>query len=117
MRAVIMEAAGRPVMVVIPAHAHVDTQKVAATLGVERAHIAGDDAYTQVFRDCEAGAIPPFGNLYGLPVYVDAGFLWVHTVVFPAGRRTRSVTMPYREYVRLVRPVVADLVMTSPTQG
>jgi Ala-tRNA(Pro) deacylase len=61
-----------------------------------------------LFPDCEAGAMPPFGHLYGMPVYVDACFPKAGEFAFQAGNHHEVVRMRYSEYERLARPVVAD---------
>lgn len=110
MKVVIVEAEGRPVMLVIPANDRVDVAKAAAILGVRYARLAHEDEFLALFPDCEAGAMPPFGNLYGLPVYVDARFVEVDEVAFPACSHTESIIMGWHDYQRLARPVVTDLI-------
>ena len=58
--------------------------------------------------DCETGAMPPFGALYDMPLYVDACFPRDQEIVFQAGNHHEVVRMSYEEYERLARPVVAD---------
>ena len=110
MKVVVVEAAGKPIMVVVPATHHVDPDKVAAVIGVKHARVADEGEFARLFPDCEIGAMPPFGNLYGLPVYIDASFVEVDKVVFPAASHAESIALAYRDYARLARPVVADLV-------
>ncbi len=113
MKVVIVEAENRPVMVVVPATYQVDAEKVAAIIGVRQARVAREEEFAGMFEDCEIGAMSPFGNLYRMPVYVDASFVEVACVVFPAGTHTDCIALTYRDFARLVRPVVADLVQTS----
>jgi Ala-tRNA(Pro) deacylase len=61
-----------------------------------------------LFPDCETGAMPPFGQLYGLPVWVDACFPKAGEFAFQAGNHHEVVRMQYAEYERLARPVVAE---------
>jgi Ala-tRNA(Pro) deacylase len=59
----------------------------------------------RLFPDCELGAMPPFGHLYGMPVYVDACFPSAQTIVFQGGNHREVVRMAYDEWARLVKPV------------
>jgi Ala-tRNA(Pro) deacylase len=61
-----------------------------------------------LFPDCETGAEPPFGSLYGLPVWVDACFPAAGDFTFQAGNHHEVVRMKYAEYERLAKPVVAE---------
>jgi Ala-tRNA(Pro) deacylase len=63
----------------------------------------------EVFPDCETGAMPPFGNLYGLPVYVDRHLARERELVFQAGNHREAVRVEYSDFERLVHPTVADL--------
>ena len=62
----------------------------------------------RLFPDCELGAIPPFGHLYGMPVYVDACFPRGGDIVFQAGNHREVVRMAYRDYERLAKPVAGE---------
>jgi Ala-tRNA(Pro) deacylase len=55
--------------------------------------------------------MPPFGSLYDLPLYIDASFVEVPEVAFPAASHDESIVMDYHDYARLARPVVADVVV------
>jgi Ala-tRNA(Pro) deacylase len=76
--------------------------------GRHRLSLVREDEISRLFPDCEIGAMPPFGHLYGMPVYVDACFPRAPTIVFPAGNHHEVVRMPYAEYVRLVKPVLGE---------
>jgi len=62
-----------------------------------------------LFPDCEVGAEPPFGNLYGLPVYVDRELAKDETIVVEAGTYTETISLRFADYQRLVQPTIADL--------
>jgi Ala-tRNA(Pro) deacylase len=97
------------VMLVLPAPAMVDLGKVADVLGKEQARLASEREFAETFPDCEPGAMPPFGNLYGVPVYVDDTMGRSEHVVFQAGVHTLTMSVPYVGFERSVRPVVADI--------
>jgi Ala-tRNA(Pro) deacylase len=97
------------VMLVLPASHQVDLGKAASSLGGRAVYLATERDFAAVFPDCELGAQPPFGNLYGLPVYVDRALAEDDVIVFQAGTHTETISLRYEDYARLVAPVVADL--------
>ena len=72
------------VMLVLPASHRANLSKVAAELGVINVWLADEHEFSEIFRDCEIGAMPPFGNLYGVPVYVDRTLAEDEVIVFRA---------------------------------
>src|SRR5579884_4114862 len=75
-------------------------------LGVSHVRLAQEEEFAHVFSDCEVGAMPPFGNLYGVPVYVDAALAQDPVIFFKAGTHEDVVSLSYAEFERLVRPRV-----------
>lgn len=96
-------------MLVLPAPERVDLARVRAALRAKEVRIAEEKEFSVLFPDCEVGAMPPFGNLYGLPVLVDHDLTAYDTIVFRAGTHTDTISLPYREFERLVQPTIADL--------
>ncbi len=107
-KVVILKAGDGLAMLALPAPARVDFGKTAAALGVKEVRLAREDEFAESFPDCEVGAMPPFGNLYSVPVYVDATLARDEEIVFQAGSHTDTIAMTYREYERLVQPRVGD---------
>ena len=69
--------------------------------------------FASAFPDCEAGALPPFGNLYDVAVYVDRAALGRNErIVFQAGAHNLTMSIAYADFQRLVRPTVADIAVT-----
>ncbi len=62
-----------------------------------------------MFPDCEIGALPVFGNLYHLPLYVDTSLTADETITFPAGTHTESITMRYADFEHLAKPMIVDV--------
>ena len=100
-------------MVVLPAPDHVDLKKATAAIGGKTVRLAEEREFAQRFPDCEIGAMPPFGNLYDVPVYVDAGLTEDETIVFNDGNHTDTMSLTYKDFERIVRPTVADLVVRT----
>ena len=96
------------VMVVLPASCRLDPAALARVLGKPSVSLVPESEMKSLFPDCETGAMPPFGQLYGLPVWVDACFPKAGEFAFQAGNHHEVVRMRYAEFERLARPVVAE---------
>jgi Ala-tRNA(Pro) deacylase len=108
-KVLIVRAPGEgPVMVALPASCRLDLATLARVLGRQSVSLVAESEMKDLFPDCEAGAMPPFGQLYGMPVWVDACFPKAGEFAFQAGNHHEVVRMRYAEYERLARPVVAE---------
>jgi Ala-tRNA(Pro) deacylase len=103
-KTVVLRADGRFIMVVLPAVMRLDLKALLAELPFRKIEMAGEDEFASLFPDSEVGAMPPFGNLYGLPVYVDLSLSADEEIVFNAGNHVETVRMKYSDFVELVRP-------------
>lgn len=101
---------GDLVMLVLPAPYRVDLAKLRSTLGAGKARLAGEQEFANLFPDCDVGAMPPFGNLYGLSVYVDPSLTRNQQIIFNAGSHRETIAMPYADFERLVKPQIVDLI-------
>jgi Ala-tRNA(Pro) deacylase len=97
------------VMLVLPAPYHVNPLKASAALGVSEVQLADEERFADTFPDCEVGAMPPFGNLYEVPVYVHRALGEDETIVFRSGTHTDTMSVSYADFEKLVRPTVADI--------
>jgi len=107
-KVVMVVADGRDFMLVLPATAQVYIPGVAGLLGARYVRLAGESELKALFIDCEMGAMPPFGNLYHLPVYVDSALAEEDMISFQAGTHTDTMSMKYADYAHLVKPFVAS---------
>ncbi|HZU06843.1 MAG TPA: YbaK/EbsC family protein [Chloroflexota bacterium] len=107
-KTVVVLADGRLVMLALPATHRVDLARVSAVLGTPNVRLAREDEFATAFPDCEVGAMPPFGNLYQVPVYVDRALTEDETIVFRAGTHTDTMSIKYADFARLVQPTVAE---------
>jgi Ala-tRNA(Pro) deacylase len=98
----------RYLLAVLPAHEEVNLEHLESVLG-EPVKLAGEDEAARLFPDIELGALPPLGELAGLPVVADAGLRRAGWIVFHGGVLTDLVEMTWREYERLAMPIVVDL--------
>jgi Ala-tRNA(Pro) deacylase len=108
-KTVILMIDGRPAMAVVPASSKVDLFKLKRYLGSETVELATEDQFRDHFPDCETGAMPPFGNLYGLDVFVDIGLTEDKEIAFNAGSHRELVRMSFADFRNLVRPVLIPL--------
>jgi Ala-tRNA(Pro) deacylase len=103
-KVVIVSADGALVMLVLPTTHRVDLRRIRASLGARELYLVGEQEFAAAFPDCEIGAMPPFGNLYHIPVYVDRRLAEDEMIVFQAGTHTETIRMRYADYARLVQP-------------
>lgn len=96
-------------MVVLPASRALDLAELRSTLGFSHARLATEQELVRLFPDCDLGAMPPFGNLYDMPVYVDSGLAEDEWIAFNAGSHTDVIHMRFRDFKWLVNPMVAPL--------
>jgi Ala-tRNA(Pro) deacylase len=97
-------------MVVIPASKLVDFQELRPALGLSQVRMATEDELGKLFPDCELGAMPPVGRIYGLEVYLDSSLAGEPTIAFNAGTHREVVHMRTAEFRRVAQPVIVSLV-------
>lgn len=97
-----------PVMVVLPASCRLDLGALARVLDRPAVSLVPEEEIKALFPDCETGAMPPFGHLYGMPVYVDKCFPKAADIAFQAGNHHEIIRMSYADFERIARPSVAD---------
>jgi len=93
-------------MAVLPASYEVDLSLLRAAAGARSVSLAKEEEFKDRFPDCDIGAMPPFGNLYGMPVYVDESLTKDKDIAFNAGSHNELLQVPYADFERLVKPTV-----------
>lgn len=106
-------ANGELIMLVLPTNHRTDMIKTRTELGVYDLRLADEPDFINRFPDCEPGAMPPFGNLYNLPVYVDKLLTHEPEIVFQAGTHRDTIRLKYADFARLVNPIVVDIARSS----
>ena len=99
---------GRRLMAVVPGSRHLDLKALGGLVG-SSVELLPEPEMARLFPGSEAGAEPPFGNLYQLPVYVDESLARDQQIVFNAGSHVEAVRMKYADWARLVQPVIARI--------
>jgi len=105
-KTVIVDMDGDMAMVVLPATRKIVLQDLRDISGSNRLKLASEEAFREKFPDCETGAMPPFGNLYGMQVYAAESLSEAGEIAFNAGTHTEVIKMGYGDFERLVRPKV-----------
>lgn len=108
-KTVIVKIDGVLAMAVVPASLHVDLDLLRSTAGALNVELATEQEFQKAFPDCETGAMPPFGNLYDMPVYADQGLAAYEEITFTAGTHRELLRMAWADMVRLVQPQVVKL--------
>ncbi len=108
-KTVMIIADGKMAMAVVPATCRVDFDLLKKSIGARKVELASEAEFKDLFPDCEVGAMPPFGNLYGMDVYVDRRLSEDRTIAFNAGSHTELIKVPYADYLSLVKPAQVDI--------
>lgn len=105
-KTVIVKLDGEMAMAVLPASFQLDLGLLKDASGAKQIELAGEAEFKNLFPDCEVGAMPPFGNLYDMPVYVAQKLIEDREIAFNAGTHRELIRMAYSDFERLVQPVV-----------
>lgn len=103
-KTVMVKIDGKMAMAVLPSSKRVHPEELGKALGADQIEIAEENEFTRLFPGCEAGAMPPFGNLYDMDVYVDPLLSEDEEIAFNAGSHSELVQLRYADYERLVNP-------------
>ena len=99
---------------VIPATETLDLEKVRETLGARQVRLASEDEFADLFPECELGAEPPFGHLYGLPVLMDESLGVTEDLLLRAGSHEEALEVSVEDFIALESPRMASLTVERP---
>lgn len=105
-KTVIVRIDGTMAMAVLPASYDVDLVALRAAIGAKSVTLAKESEFKDRFPECDIGAMPPFGNLYGMAVYVDESLTKDKDIAFNAGTHEELLQVSYADFARLVNPTV-----------
>jgi Ala-tRNA(Pro) deacylase len=105
-KSVIVKKDGQMAMAVLPASHKIDWDLLKMAAGAVRIELAEEKEFVNMFPDCEIGAMPPFGNLYGMEVFVEESLTRDREIAFNAGSHIELIKLSYEDYSRLVKPKV-----------
>jgi Ala-tRNA(Pro) deacylase len=115
-KTVVLRTAGGLALAVVRAPDRVDLERAGAILG-EDVSLASEREFERAFPDCEMGAMPPFGNLYGLPTLVDEELAKDQEIVFNAGTHTDAIRMAFRDFTTAAQPRLARVSESTAPAG
>ena len=105
-KTVIIKLDGKLVMAVLPAKFHVDFELLRKMANAKTVALAAEDEFKDRFPQCETGAMPPFGNLYGIPVFADDSLENDKEIAFNAGTHRELIRMHWEDFKKLAEPKV-----------
>jgi len=108
-KTVMVKLDGKLIMAVVPAMLHIDLALLKKAANAGTAAVATEDEFRLRFPECETGAMPPFGNLYGMPVFVDESLAKDKEIAFNAGTHRELVRMSWEDYRSLVEPKIGRI--------
>jgi len=108
-KTVVVNLDGHLALAVLPADRKVNLERLRQGTGALSAELAHEREFMGDFPGCEPGAMPPFGNLYGMPVYVEPHLAADEQIAFNAGTHTEVVRMAYEDFARLAHPKLVDM--------
>ena len=106
----IVKIDGKQAMAVVPASFHVDLRLLKKVTGANSVELALEEEFKGLFPECETGAMPPFGNLYGMDVYADERLAKDKEIAFNAGSHRELIRLAWEDFNRLAKPQMAELV-------
>jgi Ala-tRNA(Pro) deacylase len=112
-KVVMVNRDGKLAMAVVTATRRVDTTALHTASGAASLRLASELEFKQQFPDCDAGAMPPFGNLYGMEVFVDQGLVKNARIAFNAGSHDELMRLAYEDFERHVKPKVLSFATTA----
>ena len=107
-KTVMVKIDGKMAMAVIPASSKVDFDLLKKVMGWGKVEIASEKEFKDMFPECEIGAMPPFGNLYGMEVFAAESLTEDKEIAFNAGSHRELVKMAYKDFEKLVKPKVTN---------
>ncbi len=105
-KTIIVDIDGEKVMAVVSASRHVSIEALRNLAHANEARLASEDEFGKLFPDCEVGAMPPFGSLYNMRVFVDEMVTEVDDLCFNAGSHEQILRMDCRDYLKLEQPAI-----------
>lgn len=113
-KTVIVKIDGALAMIVLPSSYRADLSRLKNALGANTIELAQESEFRERFPECDTGAMPPFGNLYGMNVFVDESLAQDKEIAFNAGSHNELVRMAYQDFERLARPAVLKFAAELP---
>ncbi|MDZ7338800.1 MAG: YbaK/EbsC family protein [candidate division KSB1 bacterium] len=107
-KTVVVKLDGKMALAVLPASQRIDFDLLKELAGAGKVELASEREFKELFPECEVGAMPPFGNLYGMEVYAARALSEDAEIAFNAGSHTQLIRLAYKDFARLVQPKIGD---------
>ena len=107
-KTVIVKLDGKMAMAILPASYKVNLDMLKEASGAESIRLSDEHEFIDKFPGCEPGAMPPFGNLYGMDVYVSKSLSEDEEIAFNAGSHTELIKLSYKDFEKLVNPKIIE---------
>jgi Ala-tRNA(Pro) deacylase len=108
-KTVLVKIDGKMTMIVLPASSKIDLGLLKKKVGADKVELAAEREFERRFPDCDLGAMPPFGNLYGMDVFVADKLTRDVEIAFNAGSHTELIKLAYKDFEKLVHPKIANI--------
>jgi Ala-tRNA(Pro) deacylase len=108
-KTVMVKIDGKMAMAVLPASCKVDFDLLKQAARARAVELASETSFRDMFPECEVGAMPPFGNLYGMDIYVSNRLAEDEEIAFNAGSHTELIRLAYKDFTRLAQPKVGRI--------
>ena len=116
-KAVVAEGDNKTVILVMPAAHRLNFQEIKSALKATHVEMLVESELVGLFPDCDLGAVPPFGNLYGIDVWVDRAVASTEKILFCAGTHEDCIRMRYADFAKLTRPLVSQFSESGSAQA
>ncbi|MCZ6566198.1 MAG: YbaK/EbsC family protein [Gammaproteobacteria bacterium] len=107
-KTVIVKIDGKNAMAVLPASYRINLGRLKQVCRASQVELASEEDFRDLFPGCETGAMPPFGNLYNMDVYVENSLVDEEDIAFNAGSHTELIKLSYQDFEKLVHPKTAS---------
>ena len=107
----IVKLDGKTAMAVLPSSYHIDFDKLAKAAGASKASLATEKEFGDLFPGCDVGSMPPFGNLYGMDVFVAPPLPDDEEIAFNAGSHRELMRLAYEDFARVVQPKILQFAL------
>jgi len=108
-KCLVINMRGEHALAVVPGDKRISNNKLRAALGNKHARLASEAEMKIDFPDWELGAVPPLGDLFGLPIYLDIDLVDHEILLFSAGTHTDSIKINSADFINLIRPDITEL--------
>jgi Ala-tRNA(Pro) deacylase len=116
-KTVVVDVDGELALAVVAASEHVNLSMLKSEIGAKKVQLASEEQFEDGFPECETGAMPPFGNLYGMKVFADEGLARDQEIAFNACSHRELVRLAWEDFVRLAKPKVLKFVGAKSAQA